>query len=991
MEKHMKLTVKTKKIVTLSLILIVSSLALLGLAGVFTPNEVAEPVISNLDSIVREGYYSKYLSMHQEEYGTDETRVVDAVDFVLSDGEVLEPDQMRYVWMNDSSLFLNVFMDVEGLYFIHMKYMSLSDSHIPIGLSIKLNSEDTSPYYEASQITLSTLWTEAEETLGVDRYGNDVSVTQKTFDVEQDVVLRDAQRLYQDGLSFYLTSGENTIEIEKISGELSLSQIRIEPKKTYVSYADYLMSSEDSTSFITRIEAEESLYRNSSTIARGVSRDPLVEPFSMTKLKLNVLGTDSYDVSGDAATWSSDIEDAGWYYITLKTQILRQNASVYKTLYVNGEIPFDEAKHLAFSYSRDWQNLTLQSLEGEPLRIYLEPGDLITLEVDSSLFTSVVEKLRMMTAEMSQVGLDVTKLTRNNTDQGIDWEMLDYFPNLNDDLSKWINELNEVSDVLRALYGFNGDAQIIRDMEAAISKIIKIQEDINELPRRLTLLSTGSSSAVQLISNQLDNILKQPQVLDAIYLHTDLDAVPNPNSNFFINFRVFFARFFLSFVDQSYSDQATSEELEIWVNRSRQYVDLLQKITDDQFTKTSGIKVKISLINDDGKLLLANSANQQPDAALGISAWIPNEYGMRGMLYDMSKAEGFSDVIDVYNPEQLIPMTYDGKLFGLPETENFYVMFYRKDILEELDLEVPSTWQDVLDMLPVLRRYGMSFYIPLSSSSALKSFDSTAPFINQFEGKIYSDDGLSSAIDDENTIKALTFMTDLYREYSMPYQVPSFFNSFRYGDIPIGIGDFGMYLQLMNAASDISGLWDIALVPGIEHEVYNTETEMVETVVNRSMGGAQQASIIFEKSEQKAEAWEFLTWWMSTETQILFSETLVNTLGTRYMWNSANLEAFESFRWNEEHKRIIMEQWTHLKEVPKIPGSYIIEREISNTWNSVVYDDANLRSTVSDALIKIDKELQRKMQEFGYLDAKGNIIKPFNLPTIEEILRWYHD
>ncbi|OHE30715.1 MAG: hypothetical protein A2084_03960, partial [Tenericutes bacterium GWC2_39_45] len=714
-------------------------------------------------------------------------------------------------------------------------------------------------------------------------------------------------------------------------------------------------------------------------------------PFSMTKLKLNVLGTDSYDVSGDAATWEAGIESAGWYYITLKTQILRQNASIYKTLYVNGEIPFEEAKHLVFSYSRDWQNLSLKTLDGEPLKIYLEPGDLISLEVDSSLFVRVVEKLRMMTAEMSQMGLDVTKLTRNNTDQGIDWEMLDYFPDLNIVLSRWIDELDEVNQVLRALYGFSNDAQIIRDMEAAISKIEKVQDDVNELPRRLTLLSTGSSSAVQLISNQLDNILKQPQVLDAIFLHTDLDAVPDPNPNFFINFRVFFARFFLSFVDQSYSDQASSEELEIWVNRSRQYVDLLQKITDDQFTSQSGIKVKISLINDDGKLLLANSANQQPDAALGISAWIPNEYGMRGMLYDMSQAEGFSDVIDVYNPEQLIPMTYDGKLFGLPETENFFVMFYRKDILEELDLEVPNTWQDVLDMLPVLRRYGMSFYIPLSSSSALKSFDSTAPFINQFEGKIYSDDGLSSAIDDENTIEALTFMTDLYREYSMPYQVPSFFNSFRYGDIPIGIGDFGMYLQLNNAASDISGLWDIALVPGIEHAVYNEDTDTTEMVVNRSMGGAQQASIIFEKSEKKAEAWEFLTWWMSTETQILFSETLVNTLGTRYMWNSANLEAFESFRWNEEHKSIIMEQWTHLKEVPKIPGSYIIEREISNTWNSVVYDDANLRSTVSDALIKIDKELQRKMQEFGYLDAKGNVIKPFNLPTIEEVLRWYND
>ncbi|HPG42600.1 MAG TPA: hypothetical protein PLJ98_02220, partial [Acholeplasmataceae bacterium] len=86
---------------------------------------------------------------------------------------------------------------------------------------------------------------------------------------------------------------------------------------------------------------------------------------------------------------------------------------------------------------------------------------------------------------------------------------------------------------------------------------------------------------------------------------------------------------------------------------------------------------------------------------------------------------------------------------------------------------------------------------------------------------------------------------------------------------------------------------------------------------------------------------------------------------------------------------VILEQWDHLKEVPKIPGSYIIEREISNTWTSVVYEDANLRSSISDAIIKIDKEVARKMIEFGYLDRQGNIIKPFILPTKEDILRWY--
>ncbi|MDO9628307.1 MAG: extracellular solute-binding protein, partial [Acholeplasmataceae bacterium] len=873
-----------------------------------------------------------------------------------------------------------------------LNYMSLSKSHIPIGLAVKLNGSDESPYYEASQITLPTLWRESSFDLGTDRYGNDVSITQETVDIYQDIVLRDARKLYLDGLSFYLNSGENTIELEKISGSLMLKEIRIESKKTYISYDEYKLGyAESNISEFLRIEAEENTYKNSSTIARGTSRDPLVEPFSMTKLKLNVLGTDSYDSAGDAVTWQVDVKSSGWYYITLRAQMLRQNATSFRTLYINGEIPFEEAKHIPISYQRKWQNITLKTIDQEIIKVYLEPGDLITLEVDSSLFTSTLEKLRMITSEMSALGLDVTKLTRNNTDRGIDWEMLDYFPNLNEDLARWKDELDEARDVIRALYGFNRTAQIIRDIEAAKGKIITIQKDINELPRRLTLLSTGSSSAVQLISNQFDNIIKHPLILDAIFVHTDLDDLPNPNPNFFRSLRVSISRFFLSFVDPSYSEKADPDELEIWVNRSRQYVDLLQKISDDQFTTQTGIKVKVSLINDDSKLLLANSANQQPDAALGISAWIPNEYGMRGMLYDMSQASHFSQTISVFNPEQLIPMTFDNKLYGLPETQNFFVLFYRKDILNQLDLNVPNTWQDVLNMLPVLRRYGMSFYIPLSSSSALKSFDSTAPLIYQFEGKIYADDGFGAAIDNENTIKALSFMTDLYREYSMPYQVPSFFNSFRYGDIPIGIGDFGMYLQLTNAASDISGLWDIALVPGIPHEKLNEETQMMETVINRSMGGAQQASIIFEKSDKKAEAWEFIRWWMSTDTQILFSNTLLNTLGTRYIWNTANLEAFESLSINKTHQAIILEQWTHLKEVPKIPGSYIVEREISNTWNSVVYNDANLRSTVSDALIKIDRELARKMVEFGYLDGRGNILKPFNLPTVEDIMRWYDE
>lgn len=989
--EHMKLTIKLKKYITWVLLGLILVLIVLGASGTLSSTTVAHPNLNIIPAVAVEDYYSAYLLSYDEAItDSEEIHLVPVTDFVLAPGEELSDDLSYYQWIEDNSISFTVSITTTGLYHIFLDYLSETDSHMPISLSVKLNGEENAPYYEASQIILNTLWKETTSELGTDRYGNDVSIMQETFEAWQYVALRDARRLYQDGLMFYLPAGDNQIEIEKLAGEFLLREIKIQANTIYPTYENYLNLHDDiPVTGLFRLEAEESYYKNSSTIGRGVNRDPLVLPFSMTKLKLNVLGTDSFDVSGDAVTWIADVEQAGYYEITLKVKQSRQNTSVYRSLYINGEIPFEEAQYLSFPYRRDWQNMTLQNMDKEPLMFYLEPGDTITLEVNSSMFVTIIDRLKIVTSQMSQLGLDITKLTRNNTDQGIDWDMILYFPDLNLQLGDWLAELQVIADALNEIYGFENDAQIVQDIKAAMGKIEKIADDINELPRRLTLLSTGSSSALQLLSNQMDSILRQPMVLDALFIHSQDQDLPNANGTFWDGLRVSVGRFFLSFFDPSYSERASSDELEIWVNRSRQYVDLLQKITDDQFTNETGIKVKISLISDDGKLLLANSADQQPDAALGISAWIPNEYGMRGMLYDMRQAEGFEQTISVFNPEQLIPMVYDGKLYGLPETENFFVMFYRKDILDQLDLDVPNTWDDVLSMLPVLRRYGMSFYIPLSNTSSLKSFDATGPFINQFEGQIYAEDGLSAALDNENTIQAMTFMTDLYREYSMPYQVPSFFNSFRYSNIPIGIGDFGMYLQLMNAASDISGLWNIALIPGIEHEVLNPETDVMETVINRSMSGAQQASVIFEKSNKKEEAWKFLSWWMSTDTQIMFSETLVNTLGTRYMWNSANLEAFEQFRWNEEHKAIILEQWTHLKEIPKIPGSYIIEREISNTWNSVVYDDANLRSTVSDALIKIDKELARKMKEFGYLDSKGNVIKPFILPTREQIEGWY--
>jgi ABC-type glycerol-3-phosphate transport system substrate-binding protein len=208
--------------------------------------------------------------------------------------------------------------------------------------------------------------------------------------------------------------------------------------------------------------------------------------------------------------------------------------------------------------------------------------------------------------------------------------------------------------------------------------------------------------------------------------------------------------------------------------------------------------------------------------------------------------------------------------------------------------------------------------------------------------------------------------------------ISSFYNDFRLAKSPIGIGDFGMYIRLLNAAPDIQGLWAIAPMPGVEQ---NGE-------VVRYAPGAQTANVVFQKSAKQTEAWRLLSWWSSTQTQIEFQNYLLSTLGREYMWNSANSAAFAASGFNEADMDIILEQWSWLKELPKVPGSYQVELEISNVWNAVVLNRANLRTRLNDGLITADREIRKKMAEFGYMDKQGNVLKEYRIATVEQIRAW---
>jgi ABC-type glycerol-3-phosphate transport system substrate-binding protein len=104
-------------------------------------------------------------------------------------------------------------------------------------------------------------------------------------------------------------------------------------------------------------------------------------------------------------------------------------------------------------------------------------------------------------------------------------------------------------------------------------------------------------------------------------------------------------------------------------------------------------------------------------------------------------------------------------------------------------------------------------------------------------------------------------MADSFTIYGMPLTTSSFYDSFRYGSLPVGVSNFETYIKLLTAAPEIVGLWGIDLYPA---------TVLPDGTQNRYATGSAQASIMFAKTDRPNEAWEFMKWWMSTETQIDF-------------------------------------------------------------------------------------------------------------------------
>lgn len=862
----------------------------------------------------------------------------------------------------------------DGLYVLEVEYYDLSDSTLPVKMKVELDG--AFPFYEMRSQQFESRWTYLDAEFPTDRYNNEIVPESVRVEEWNQKTIQDASGLTSGPFLLELTKGEHILRFSSVQGDLLIGKLTLLP----VPEEEEHPSGTPEGHGLEIIEAERISYKNDATIRPEAEYNTDLTPYDAKRAVLNMLSGGSFSEGGQEVSYTFTVPVTGWYYVGFRyRQSSKSDFPTFRRVTIDGECWSPAFENVSFPYDKSFQNLTVSDLEtGEKVAVYLEAGETHTLSLRVNLqnMAPIIDGVNAIIEEINDLSLQIMKITGNNTQKYRDFELEEYIPDLESRLVDWANRIQALYDELHA---YNPEARQIGEFSAlqvCIKQLLSLSKKPNDLPKRLNELYQGQNSVGQYLANVLENLYSSPLALDQIYLYQNEEDLPEP-IGFFRKIWEGIRRFFYSFFVQNYESgnvESDSENLQVWVSRSSLYVEIMQEMADTDFYEKYGIKADLSIMSDEQKLVLARAAGNAPDVALSVTYTVPFELAIRGALLDLKEFEGWEEVAARFKPGLLNTGLVEDGLYSLPETTNFYVLFYRTDILDQLGLSVPDTMQDVKEMLPQLKRYGMDFYSHLAvGESANKSLSLMVPFIYQNGGRFYGDTALDIRLDSEETLDAITEMTQLFTMYDIPFEVRSFYQHFRSGLLPIGVADFNTYIQLLNSAPEIANSWNIAPYPGYTDE--NGE-------VQRWTGGGGKSCIIFSDTDKPQESFDFLNWWTSTETQSAFASSLQTAYGKEYVWNTANVEAFAQLPWNEEHRDVLLEMLDWIVEVPRVPGNYMMERELSNAVNAIVLDGENVRTAIDGAVKNTRNEIVRKLEEFGYIQD-GQVVRDY---IIEEDL-----
>lgn len=904
--------------------------------------------------------YLNYLNEHGYTGDMAEAKIdLDLSDFDVSSEMEAAYDNGLLTTSEEGKITFSFRVEEEGFYHLKLSYQPLDGTTSDIQRRILI--DDVQCYEGLSQLVLKRQYHDEDIRVKND---NEIRPSAEEIFENKTVFAEDYNRRTGEPFVFYLTKGKHTLTIESVKEAVAYTAISFEAKEEEKAYAevigelknqypvysgDVLLGQAERRDGITKQITKSS---PSINIKKNYS-DANIMPYHPYHIIYNTIGGASFKTSGDFITWTVEAPEEGLYALTFKgRQSENRGVTSYRRLSVNGEVPYAEMNELEFDYSSNMKNYTISDENGEPYLFYLKKGSNdITLEVVLGEFGGVLTEIEESVYTLNQLYLSTIQITGQVPNKYIDYEIRKKVPGFAEILEAESERLTNACAEMVRITGEKGESTSILEKMAIQAKGLAadpegVVEELNQWKSNIAALGTW-----------MVTIAEMPLEVDCIMLSAADSKLPSPEAGFFKSAWTSVVRFVSSFfvkTDEMASEteaEASGDVLTVWmVSSGKEQAQILQNMIDETFVPNYNIPVKLQLIPLEVVLRAALTGNG-PDVLVGVSQATLADFAMRNALVDLSKLDGFEAEADRFFESAITGASYQGGVFGLPEQQTFMMTFYRHDILDEIGAEVPKTWNDIKELIPVLQRNNYDFCMPKTEMYASMAF--------QYGGDLYrgegNDYGIASALDSDEAMKAFKDLTDFFTSYKLLVSV-DFPNRFRTGEMPVGIAPYTTFCNLEIFAPEIKGLWSFAPFPGVEKEDGTIDNTFVSDTVQ---------SVIMNNCDNVDDAWTFLKWWTSTDSQLQYANTIEAVMGTAARYPAADRKVLEQLPWSTNEFRQLIAQMENTKGIPAVPGSYMATRMIQYSFDDVIANSSSPRETLYLNMKAIDKELTKKRAEFS--------------------------
>lgn len=919
----------------------------------------------------RENTYPQYLAAHQDAPCPAEGVSVDVLSAKPAEGvEVREQDGQSVLFTDSNSVVeWEVTVPEAGLYNVEMTYYTVASRGVDVERVFYINGE--LPFNGADTLLFSRLWTDGGE-VRKDNQGNEIRPSQvERFDW-QTARFRDSMGYNVEPYRFYFEAGANTISLKAVNEPVIIGSLTLVPVQNLPAYEAYAAAQPAATmtdlamNYQEVVQGEASTQRSSPSLyARYDRSSPATVPCDVEHTVLNYIGGNAWNTPGQWIEWSFSVPEDGYYNITIKgRQNYQRGGLSCRSLYIDGEIPFAEVSSITFFYDNAWNVMTLCDENGTPYGFYMKAGEhTIRLEATLGEMGNILEEMQDSIYRLNQIYRRILILTGVNPDTFRDYNIAGVYPEVIEAMDMESKRLFKLVDRTVACTGQKSD-------RIAVAQTLAVQlEQFVDNNDRITRSFTNFKDNITSLGTAMQNMSETKLDIDYIVITGTNVKYDGEHENFFSSafheIKSCAASFYVDYdmLGDVYSGE--DEVLEVWIMTGRDQSTILKTMIDDSFTPATGIKVNVKLV-DPSALLGAVVAGNGPDIVVSTDTWNPVQYALRGAAVDLRQFPDCDEVLSEFLPSAYAAMTLDldddgvNELYALPETQTFNVLFYRKDVLDELGLEVPQTWDDVIAMLPTIQGNNLSVGVPYPDYT-MPNLSIYYTLIYQNGGKIYNDRGTKTVIDSEAGVAAFKFYTSLYNDYGLP-TVFDFVSRFRSGEMPIGIVDYSTYNTLMVSAPEIRGLWDFTLVPGTVRQDENGNT-----IVDRSVHsqGATCMMISTDNEKTMQNGWTFMKWWVSSASQVRFGREIESVLGASARYATANINAFKQLAWSAEQIEVLSEQRQHTVGFREIAGGYYTQWHMINAVRKVINEKTDPRENLLDYTRTINEEITKKRTEFG--------------------------